>query len=75
MPVIDTLMRHAQIPTTMNVYGNALMAAKRAANSKVIRMALGAHSSEKGSCSKNPGPPRASWRALLYGVIWGWPIG
>lgn len=34
------LMRHAQISTTMNIYGNALMAAKREANSKVVRMAL-----------------------------------
>jgi len=33
-------MRHAQISTTMNVHGNALMMAKREANSKVVRMAL-----------------------------------
>jgi integrase len=38
--VQQKLMRHAQISTTMNVYGNALMAAKREANSKVVRMAL-----------------------------------
>jgi hypothetical protein len=30
-------MRHAQISTTMNVYGNALMEAKREANTKVVR--------------------------------------
>jgi integrase len=35
------LMRHAQISTTMNVYGNALMDSKREANSRVARMALG----------------------------------
>jgi len=29
------LMRHAQVSTTMNVYGNALMGAKREANGKV----------------------------------------
>ncbi len=40
MGVQQKLMRHAQISTTMNVYGNALMAAKREANSKVVRMAL-----------------------------------
>jgi hypothetical protein len=30
------LMRHAQISTTMNVYGNALMEAKREANAAVV---------------------------------------
>ena len=40
MGVQQKLMRHAQISTTMNVYGNALMDAKREANSKVVRMAL-----------------------------------
>jgi hypothetical protein len=34
------LMRHAQVATTMNVYGNALMTTKREANSKVVQMAL-----------------------------------
>jgi integrase len=38
--VQQKLMRHAQISTTMNVYGNALMDAKREANSKVVKMAL-----------------------------------
>jgi integrase len=38
--VQQKLMRHAQVSTTMNVYGNALMSAKREANSKVVRMAL-----------------------------------
>ncbi len=33
-------MRHAQIATTMNVYGNATMESKREANSKVVQMAL-----------------------------------
>jgi integrase len=40
MGVQQKLMRHAQISTTMNVYGNALMKSKRQANSKVVRMAL-----------------------------------
>jgi integrase len=40
MGVQQKLMRHAQISTTMNVYGNALMDAKREANSKVVRRAL-----------------------------------
>ena len=38
--VQQKLMRHAQVSPTMNVYGNALMTAKREANSKVVRMAL-----------------------------------
>ncbi|HMH15291.1 MAG TPA: site-specific integrase [Edaphobacter sp.] len=38
--VQQKLMRHAQVSTTMNIYGNALMGAKREANSKVVRMAL-----------------------------------
>jgi hypothetical protein len=33
-------MRHAQVSTTMDVYGGALMEAKRDANSKVARMVL-----------------------------------
>jgi hypothetical protein len=33
-------MRHAQIATTMNVYGNAMMESKREDNSKVVQMAL-----------------------------------
>jgi hypothetical protein len=32
--------RKPQISTTMNVYGNALMEAKRDANTKVVRKAL-----------------------------------
>ena len=40
MGVQQKLMRHAQISTTMNVYGNALMDSKREANSRVARMAL-----------------------------------
>lgn len=38
--VQQKLMRHADIATTMNVYGNAQMDAKRKANSKVVKMAL-----------------------------------
>ena len=38
--VQQKLMRHAQISTTMNLYGNALMESKRDANSKVVSLAL-----------------------------------
>ena len=38
--VQQKLMRHAQVSTTMNVYGDALMESKREANSKVVSMVL-----------------------------------
>ena len=38
--VQQKLMRHAQVSTTMDIYGGALMDAKREANSKVARMVL-----------------------------------
>ena len=41
-PVVvqQKLMRHAQVLTTMNVYGNALMESKREANTAVVRKVL-----------------------------------
>jgi integrase len=39
--VIKDLMRHADIRTTFNEYGNGLPAPMREANSKVVRMVLG----------------------------------
>lgn len=41
--VQQKLMRHADIATTMNRYGNAQMEAKRKANSKVVGMVLSPH--------------------------------
>lgn len=38
--VQQKLMRHANVGTTMDVYGNALMESKRSANSKIVQMAL-----------------------------------
>jgi integrase len=38
--VQQKLMRHAQVSTTMNVYGNALMQSKREANRKVVHLAF-----------------------------------
>jgi len=35
--VQQKLMRHAQVSTTMNVYGNALMESKRATNTAVVK--------------------------------------
>ncbi|HEY2496444.1 MAG TPA: site-specific integrase [Candidatus Angelobacter sp.] len=40
LAVIKDLMRHADIRTTMNVYGNGLEAPMRGANSKVVKMVL-----------------------------------
>jgi len=40
MKVQQELMRHASIQTTMNVYGQAMPASKRLANSKVVQMVL-----------------------------------
>lgn len=41
MGVQQKLMRHANIATTMNVYGNSTRNAKREANSKVVEMIVG----------------------------------
>ena len=38
--VQQKLMRHAQVATTMNTYGNAQMTSKRSANTKVVQMVL-----------------------------------
>jgi|SRR6516165_3917397 integrase len=40
MKVQQELMRHADIRTTMNVYGKAMDASKREAHGKVVRMVL-----------------------------------
>jgi integrase len=40
MKVQQELMRHADIRTTMNIYGAAMSESKRQANSKVVRMVL-----------------------------------
>jgi integrase len=40
MKVQQELMRHADIRTTMNVYGKAMDASKREAHGKVVRLAL-----------------------------------
>lgn len=40
MKVQQELMRHADIQTTMNVYGSAMLESKRTANSKIVRMVL-----------------------------------
>jgi integrase len=38
--VQQKLMRHAQVSTTMNVYGSAYMEGKREAHGKVVQMVL-----------------------------------
>jgi integrase len=44
MTVQQKLMRHASIVTTMNTYGKAMSATKKAAHGKVVRMVLHAQS-------------------------------
>jgi integrase len=38
--VQQKLMRHANVATTMNVYGNSTLKAKQQANSKVVQMVM-----------------------------------
>jgi integrase len=38
--VQQKLMRHSNVATTMNVYGNASLKAKQEANSRVVRMVM-----------------------------------
>jgi integrase len=38
--VQQKLMRHSNVSTTMNVYGNATLRAKQEANSKVVHMVM-----------------------------------
>lgn len=38
--VQQRLMRHSNVSTTMNVYGNATLRAKQNANSKVVEMVM-----------------------------------
>lgn len=40
LKVQQELMRHADIRTTMNIYGAAMSETKRKANTKVVQMAL-----------------------------------
>lgn len=40
MGVQQRLMCHAQVSTTMNIYGNAAMKSKREANSKVVQLLM-----------------------------------
>jgi len=38
--VQQKLMRHSNVATTMNVYGNSTLRAKQDANSKVVKMLI-----------------------------------
>jgi integrase len=44
--VQQKLMRHANISTTMNVYGGAFMEAKRKANTSVVQRVLAPNQSK-----------------------------
>jgi hypothetical protein len=56
MGVQQKLMRHTQISTTMNVYGNALKEEKREANAAVLSRICQ---------SKRPCGPSWSWTSIL----------
>ncbi len=50
-------MRHAQVSTTMNVYGNALMESKREANTAVVNKILRSHNDEGKDLATAPENP------------------
>jgi len=55
--VQQKLMRHAQVSTTMNVYGNALMESKREANTAVVNKILRSHNDEGKDLATAPENP------------------
>ena len=71
MGVQQKLMRHAQISTRMNVYGNALMEAKREANAAVVNRILRSASPMKASVQTCENPAE-QMLLLLHRVIPGW---
>ena len=54
--VQQKLMRHSNVATTMNVYGNSTLRAKQQANSKVVQMVM------------REEQPQAEW---LFDLMWG----
>jgi len=71
--VQQRLMRHADISTTMNQYGNAQMKAKRKANSKVVNMALRtAWQAGHAAICKTPTKPERL--CVAEPLIVGWPL-
>jgi hypothetical protein len=65
--VQQRLMRHAQVSTTMNVYGSAYMEGKREAHSKVVQMVL-PQSKRKGCRSSGSLLTLMSTRVLIVGL-------
>ena len=57
MKVQQELMRHANIQTTMNVYGSAMLESKRTANSKIVRMVLVAPIKRENGKGRAPAAP------------------
>lgn len=72
--VQQKLMRHARVSTTINAYGNALMDAKREANTKVVRKCTEERIAMKRTLHTHQEPP-VFLRALLWWVILGWLVG
>lgn len=62
-------MRHASIQTTMNVYGQAMPASKRSANSKVVRD--GSRYSNRRHCLRKRRPKGRFSRVLFELGVFG----
>ena len=52
--VVQELMRHASIQTTMNIYGKAMTDSKRQAHSKVVEMVLNSSKNDQTADQKKP---------------------
>jgi integrase len=48
---LQKLMRHSNVSTTMNVYGNNYLRAKQQASSKVVQMVMRQEQPEEVACS------------------------
>ncbi len=68
--VQQKLMRHAQVATTMDIYGNALMESKREANSKVVQMVLKGQSRVQGEKTKGATSSSASASFQEASQLW-----
>ena len=68
--VQQKLMRHAQVATTMDIYGNALMESKREANSKVVQMVLKGQSRVQGEKTKGAAGGSASASFQEASQLW-----
>ncbi|QNI30860.1 tyrosine-type recombinase/integrase [Alloacidobacterium dinghuense] len=69
MKVQQELMRHANIQTTMNVYGSAMLESKRTANSKVVRLVLAPSPQPGSEKGRMPAAPNVPFCSPVNGAI------